>query len=51
MSKLQKQPAPRDYDEERIPFDQVLRKLVHTKPARKVAAPIRRNAAKPPKKR
>lgn len=24
-----------DYEEERIPFDQVLRKLVSTKPARK----------------
>ena len=41
---------PEEFDEERIPFDQVLRKLVSTKPAHKVAAPVKRNAKKPPKK-
>jgi hypothetical protein len=43
--------APSGYEEERIPFDQVLRKLVSTKPAHKVApAPVKRGAKKPPKK-
>jgi hypothetical protein len=44
-------PDPEAYDEERIPFAEVMRKLVSTKPVHKVAAgPAKRNAAKPPKK-
>jgi hypothetical protein len=40
-----------DYSEERIPFDQVLRKLVSAKPVHKVAAgPAKRKPSKPPKK-
>lgn len=45
-------PPPPDssgYEEERIPFDQVLRKLVNAKPAHKVAAPKPR-IRKPAKK-
>ena len=39
------------YEEERIPFDQVLRKLVSTKPAHKVSsAPVKRSAKRLPKK-
>jgi len=39
------------YEEERIPFHQVLRKLVNTKPAHKVAqGPARHNRNKSPKK-
>ena len=44
-------PDAAGYDEERVPFDQVLRKLVSTKPAHKAApGPVKRNASKPPKK-
>lgn len=39
------------YEEERVPFDQVLRKLVSAKPAHKAApAPIKRGTKKPPRK-
>lgn len=44
------QVPPEAYDEERIPFDQVLRKLVNTKPVHKTAGPVKRNFKKPPKK-
>ena len=39
------------YAEERIPFDQVLRKLVSAPPVHKTPhGPAKRNAKKPPKK-
>lgn len=39
------------YEEDRVPFDQVLRKLMSAKPAHKAApAPVKRNAKKLPKK-
>ena len=45
-------PANDEFDEQRVPFDQVLRKLVNAKPAHKAAAkgPAQRNAKRPPKK-
>ena len=44
-------PDASSFDEELVPFADVLRKLVSTRPAHKVAAgPVKRNASKPPKK-
>ena len=42
---------PGAYDEERMPFEQVLRKLVSAKPTHKTAAgSVKRNAKNSPKK-
>lgn len=52
-----KQPAPKpsksaddEFDEERIPFDEVVRHLLHAKPQHKTVAASPKPTAKPRKK-